>query len=61
VQNKTNSLKVKYIKMTFFDIKVAVFVIKIANCKIYAKPKEVKCRVGWMGFWKNLAGKGASA
>lgn len=30
-QNQFNSLKVKYIKMTFFDIKVAGFDIKIAK------------------------------
>lgn len=47
--------------MTFFDIKVAEFVIKVANCKKHTKQKEAMCRVGWMGFWKNLAGKGASA
>jgi hypothetical protein len=32
-QNQFNSLKIKYIKMTFLDIKVADFKIKIANCK----------------------------
>ena len=28
-----NSLKIKMIKMTFFDMKDVVFVIKIVNCK----------------------------
>ena len=60
-QNNINSLKVKYIKMTFFDIKVAEFVIKVANCKKYAKPKEVMCRMGWLEFWKNLAARSAGA
>lgn len=45
--------------MTFFDIKVAVFVIKFANCKKKcAKPKEVIHRMERVEFWKNLAGMG---
>jgi len=47
--------------MIFFDIKVAEFVIKVANCKKYTKQKKVMCRVGWVEFWKNLATRSTGA
>ncbi len=43
--------------MTFFDIKVTVSIIKIANCKKCAKTEAHAYRTDWMEFWKNLAGR----
>ena len=51
-----NLLKIKYIKITFFDLKDAVSAMKIAYCKKCAKQKVCACRVGREGFWKILAG-----
>ena len=45
--------------MTYFDIKVAVFAIKIANCKNSTRYRRSACRVGRLYFWKILAGEGA--
>ena len=45
--------------MTFFDMKVAVFVIIIANCKKCARQKVAMCLVERAGFWKDLVGMGA--
>ena len=43
------------IKMTFFDMKDVVFVIKIANCKKNAKLYMPLPQVNRLGFWKILS------
>lgn len=43
------------IKMTFFDMKDVVFVIKIANCKKSAKLYMPLPQVNRLGFWKILS------
>ena len=58
MQNKINSLEIKYIKITFFDIKVVNFILKVANCKKYARRKARSFQVKRVNFWKNLAGRG---
>lgn len=50
-----NLLKIKYIKITFFDLKDVVFVNKIADCRKIAKPRASTRRVGRCEFWKILA------
>lgn len=40
--------------MTFFDIKLAIFVIKLASCKKCAKLTKVAHRALQLEFWKNL-------
>ena len=50
-----NLLKIKYIKITFFDLKDVVFVNKIADCRKIAKPRVSTRRVGRCEFWKILA------
>lgn len=45
--------------MTFFDVKVADFVIKMSNCKKCAKPNGGAPRAELMDFWKNMAGRRA--
>ena len=50
-----NLLKIKYIKITFFDLKDVVFVNKIADCRKIAKPQASTRRVGRCEFWKILA------
>ena len=45
--------------MTFFDMKVVLFVIKIANCKKRAKPNGGAHRAELMDFWKKMAGRRA--
>lgn len=42
--------------MTYFDMKVAVFVNKIANCRKCATVRASARQVGWPDFWKILAG-----
>ncbi len=41
--------------MTFFDVKVADFVIKMSNCKKCAKPNGGAHRAELKDFWKNMA------
>ena len=43
--------------MTFFDVKVADFVIKMSNCKKCAKPNGGAHRAELKDFWKNMAKK----
>ena len=50
-----NLLKIKYIKITFFDLKDVVFVNKIADCRKIAKPRASTRRVGRWNFWEILA------
>ena len=50
-----NLLKIKYIKIIFFDLKDVVFVNKIADCRKIAKPRASTRRVGRCEFWKILA------
>ena len=50
-----NLLKIKYIKITFFDLKDVVFVNKIADCRKFAKPRASTRRVGRCEFWMILA------
>ena len=42
--------------MTFFDIKVVEFDIKIASCKIMHKENVCTYRADRVDFWKNLDG-----
>lgn len=43
--------------MTFFDVKVAVFVNKIAKCRKCATVRPSTCRVGKPDLWKILSGR----
>ena len=43
--------------MTFFDIKVASFGIKVANCKKRAEKNTRTHQASELDFWKNLAGE----
>ena len=43
--------------MTFFDVKVAVFVNKIAKCRKCATVRPSTCRVGEPDLWKILSGR----
>ena len=49
-----NSLNIKYIKVTIFSTKDAVFVIKIAKCKKCAKTDGTSYRVGWADYWEKM-------
>lgn len=43
--------------MTFFDVKVAVFVNKIAKCRKCATVRPSTCPVGEPDLWKILSGR----
>jgi len=58
VQNKINLLKIKHIKMTFSGIKVAVFVVKVANCKKISETERSNALGGAGRFLEEFSGEG---
>jgi len=53
-QNQFNSLRIKMIKVTFFDWKVAVFGKEIAQCKKCTKQHFAISHIDRLKFWKIL-------
>jgi hypothetical protein len=58
-QNTFNSLRINIIKVTFFDGKDAIFVIKDATCKKCEKSLANTPRVNHLDFWEDFAQESA--
>ena len=58
-QNTFNSLRINIIKVTFFDGKDAIFVIKTASCKKCEKSYVNTPRVNHLDFWEDFTQESA--